>query len=256
MLFFVSRQKPTGGFRLRRRARRGLLPPAVRALPLCGYWAARLEFFGPSPAEETPYLTPYRQRGDVLVAAQTVAAAPAFNAPLVAEYARRQCANFCLRALAAAEQRRRASVVLVDEAGLCPGVAAELVAACTAVTVVTAHPERYEACRRYTRGRYGSEPVVSRWQAPPADLVLAPYGCGGWTPPPGKPVAAPDGSLFPAAGQLVVPGELPRQLPADTDPEAAAAGLLAAFRPQELMRAAPDRLTFRGRPVTPTELLP
>ena len=103
--------------------------------------------------------------------------------------------------------------------------------------------------------RYGVSPLLVRPPLPAVDLILAPYGTGRLPLPPGVPVAAPDGWLYPRRGDLTVPDRVASAVPEGFDPLTVAAGLLIAFAPVNLLRLTPPRIHLGGCAVTPEETL-
>lgn len=242
MLLLVTNRKSVGGFFSRRRADKGKIPPAIAGTAVGPYMAARLELAGRRLEKQLKFLTPYRQRGDVLVASRALEPVLQYNAPLLEEYARRQCVNFCLAAMRQGERHRRLQVALIDADGECVGVAAELLAVCNTVWVATNRPELFLPCAAYTRQMYGTQPMMAGGEIPPVDLVIAPYGTNGFSLPAGVRTAAPTGAWYPGGEDLYIPAYVASLPATEVSPLALTAGLFAAFHPRELMEAVPAAL--------------
>jgi hypothetical protein len=233
MLIIVGRFHEKRGFCLRKTRH---LPPVVTADVIGGYPVVRLGLRGRRirPAE---VLSPYLKRGDVLVAAEELGGPFPWQQEQVAEYARRLCVNLACHTLKQAEARHRTTALLVDQEGLCTGVAAELLNITTTLWVATRRPERYDPCVHYTRLTLGTTPLFVGDTLPSARAVIAPYGLGGYTYQGGE-LFSPDGGLFPTPEQLYIP---PYAIEQKVDPLYLTAGLFTAFYPKELMEALPDR---------------
>ena len=231
MLLFVTSYTQKIGFFSRRKANRGKLPPRLTGMNVGGHPAVRLELLGRVGQEHWRSLTPYLERGDVLIADKALSPMLAAQEAYLTEYARRQCVNLALSLL-----KRRSTAVLVDRAGECVGVAAELLKICNTVWVATRRAELFAPCAAYTWEQYGNQPLFVTGELPCADMVVAPYGLEGWHYTGGK-LFCPDGGVFPKPHEFYLPDYA--HLPG-FDPAAVTAGVFAAFHPKELMTALPD----------------
>ncbi len=235
MLILAATCPPAGSFWARRRARRGHIPPRVMPCRVGPFEAVRVEWPGRAPAGGVLPV----QEDRVIVTARNWPGGEAGNRRLVTEYARRLGVNACLADLKRLARRRRTAAVLVDPAGECAGVAAELAAVCADVTVITDRPDRYAACQTYIRRQWGALLTLAEpGPLPVCDLVLAPYGLGGLPVPAGVPAAAPDRSGWPGPPELFVPRWAARPALAAWDPVCVTAGVFAAYHPPALMQAA------------------
>jgi hypothetical protein len=251
MLFLVTNRKAKSGFFVRRKADKGKIPPILTGLRIGRYMATKLELSGRKLNANLPFLAPYQKRGDILVASDPINAKLHFNESYIAEYARRQCVNFCLTAL---QTLRHPQVVLIDKEGECVGVAAELLAVCDTVWVATKNPELFVPCGQYTMEKYGTMPLFCAEQIPHAHLIIAPYGTQDFLLPTGIPIVGENGTLSPHPHDLHVPDYVTEITPKEFDPVAVTAGLFCAFYPKDLMSAVPQHLHCGNRILTPEQL--
>ncbi|MBR4868328.1 MAG: hypothetical protein IKU10_04145, partial [Clostridia bacterium] len=179
MLLLITENKEKIGFFHRQKAKKGKLPPIITGGHIGPYPAALLSLLGP-PKNSLSYLAAYRERGDVLIADKELSALFPHQEDLCTEYARRLCVNRAIATLTEEEKSRRTQAVLIDKAGECVGVAAELLNVCNTVWVATEQSEWFAPCGEYTRTRYGNQPLFASNPLPKADLVVAPYGMEGW----------------------------------------------------------------------------
>ncbi len=249
MLIFVSKAPRTGGFFLRRQAKKGKLPPVITGCTVAGYPCVHLQLHGHiSPSN--PFLTPYLQRGDTLVAHSELTHRLPFNPPLIHAYKQRQCVNFCLEAIRRGQYSQAA---LVDPAGNCVGVAAELAAVCNTLWVVTHQPELFFPCSDYTWEMYGTRPLLTE-TLPTVKLIIAPDGMAEITPPPHAITAAPDGTLFPRDEDVFIPRSVLGSSLPGFSPLWVTAGLFSCFYPKELMESVPRQIHLGDTPISPERL--
>lgn len=224
MLILVQKGEKQGGFFLKRKAKRGKLPPTVVGLQVGGSPCVLLKLYG----EVTPgnrFLAPYLQRGDVLIPSVELEKL-GFHLSYLEEMIRRQCVNTAKKWV---KTRRKGHLtVLYDPLANCMGVAAEFCALGKGVWVVSPRLQEYAPCFEYTALAYGNPPVLSHEMPCRAQLAVAPYKTERVAFPPGIPVVSP-GKLWATKEELTMPGEFLHTVPGGFDPVAVAAGCLAVF---------------------------
>ncbi len=224
MLILLQKAENHGGFFLKRKAKQGKLPPAVRGIRLGKYPCVLLECYG----DITPgnrFLAPYLRRGDLLVPACRLEKL-GFAEPYVEELTRRQCVNAAKTWVA--KREKGVQTVLADPVGNCVGVAAEFCALGSALWVATPRAQEYAPCAEYCMLTFGNPPVIGSYIPPSADLVIAPYGVCSAELPRNLPVVSPN-HIWAKPQDLTIPGEIADCIPHGFDPIAVAAGCFAMF---------------------------
>ena len=175
------------------------------------------------------------------------------------EYRRRLLVNFVLDAVREASRQTKLELVLVDIAGRCAGVAAELSERVAALRVLTLRPRQYDGCCAYCLRKYGAAPMLS--EDPRimrnASLVLAPYGFQETCLPPADSIVFAQGS---GRIGMTVPPEavvLERKyldyMPPGISPSAFAAALCESGRIPELATMVPLIVEQYGRKISLNE---
>ncbi len=224
MLILVQKGEYQGGFFLKRKAKKGKLPPMVVGIRVGKYPCVLLNMYG----DITPgnaHLAPYLGRGDVVIPHKGLEKL-GFHLPYVQEFTRRQCVNTAKGWVATAPKEFQS--VLWDATGECVGVAAELCALKRPVWVVTRKAESYAPCAEYALLTFGNSPVIGKSIPQTAHLVIAPYGIPSVKLQRDIPVVAP-GHIWATHEQHTLPKEILETTPSGFDPVAVAAGCMAAF---------------------------
>ena len=224
MLILVQKGEPHGGFFLKRKAKKGKLPPTVVGLRVGKYPCVLLKVYG----DITPgngYLVPYLERGDILIPHKGLEKL-GFHISYVEEFTRRQCVNALKQHIKTAP--KTFETVLWDGDGYCVGVAAELCSLKRPLWVVTNRAETYGPCSEYALLTFGNPPVMGSKVPPNAKVILAPYGIPREKVPVGLPTIAP-GYIWAKKEELTLPVSLADTVPLGFDPVWVAAGCMAAF---------------------------
>lgn len=250
MLILVQKGGKQGGFFLKRKARKGKLPPVLQGIRVGGRPCVLLKLFGDiTPGNQ--FLAPYLDRGDVVILSGELQGKLRWNTPYIEEYARRQCVNFVRKALGGSTGKTQ--TVLIDPKGVCMGVAVELTLTGTTLWVVTPNQEAYLPCQEYTGLMFGNPPIVTDRVPDTAHLVVAPYGAAGQSLPTGAVTVAPDRGIWAQQPDLCVPNTVTDTLPEGFDPVAVAAGCMVMFG-GEWLELTPQQLHLGERAVFPDAL--
>ncbi len=226
MLILAQKGRPTGGFFLKHKAKRGKLPPVIRGIYLGNHPCVLLTLYG----EVTPgnrFLAPYLRRGDTVILSGELEGKFHWNRPYVEELTRRQCVNFVKQRLI--HSPKDTQTVLYDPQGDCMGVAAELCEGGGTLWVITHQPQGYAPCLEYTTLMFGNPFVLTEITPSEGDLVIAPYGVGEQPLPQEATVFAPDRGRWIKEKELELPQKIKHTTPDGFDPVATTAGCMAMF---------------------------
>lgn len=172
------------------------------------------------------------------------------------EFRRRLLVNFVLELLKEGSRHRKLEVTLVDVAGQCTGVAAELIEQADCLRVLTLRPRRYDTCCAYCIQKYGAAPMIG--EDPDvmrtASLILAPYGFLQTCLPPMDKMVFAQGSgrigMMVPPEAVVLPKRYLEYMPTGISPSLFAAALHDSGRAGELAWLPPAYVELRGQKIS------
>lgn len=224
VLILVQKGKCDGGFFLKRRAKRGKLPPVVQGISVGGHPCALLGVYG-KVTQNNRFLAPYFARGDVVIGAKEVAEQFAANRRVEGEL----LARLTLNGVKEWCKEKGRSPIVVDPLGVCMGVVAELCKLGLSVWVVTPTVAPYLPCLEYTTLTMGNPFMITATMPGKGDLVFAPYGLQDHIPPKGAVVFAPHTGRWVTKKTAQIPRTIVDSTPPGFDPLTVMAGCMAAF---------------------------
>lgn len=256
MLTIIKIVPPPKGFRIRRKARRGKIPPRqtlsqIRGLPF------RVIEITAAPKEILEHqLKGLIEPHDGVITSGLDAGVkiPCENVYDTSDLEARWLVNTAVDIMKQYPKGRRARMLLVDRPGKCAGAAAELIPYCE-ILVCTDRAENYENCAEYTRLKYGAEPLLTQLSHPGRiHLALAPYGLGGITiPNASTPLLSPlpqDKGYCAGKEDLALLSDIAAAAPAGIDPALFTAAVFYEGEFDEFFTVVPQRLQIRGEFVT------
>lgn len=261
MLTFIDILPVPRGFRMKRKAKRGKIPPRQTIHKIRNKNFRVIKIVDGSNGIVNTQISSLINPGDTIILQDTGRHfdIDPDNYGCLLELSARQLVNFTVVLMKSVSRNKRFRILLIDRKGRCMGAAAELIPYCD-VTIFTDNPEKYDMCIDYTRLKYGAEPIAvsNTSHIGHVDFALAPYGLENVTIPnsstPLFSSLSSDKGYYICKELLNIPNDISKATPDGFSPEIFAAATFCEYEFEEFFYLCPQGLNFKNNFVKLSEI--